>query len=631
MNETGGKLTVREWRRRLVGIGAAVSCLILAACSSSSQTQPPRTLAELLGQPSSEFSARPTKTELTPESLVRMGAQLEGTGDYTGAMRFYSKAVELEPGNIAALTGIGNVYLAVGIWNAGLNAFQQVRALDPRGVESAAGLAVALLLNDRPGETRQILNRQMAMTGPSVKLQNLLGLAEDLKGNHGPAQKAYSAALELNPGDGEVLTNLALSFALMGEYERAEAILQRGAGTPEAIPLASQNLALVYALRGQIDQALETARRELSGVQVEANTSFYERLSTLSARDRARAVFFGTLPPATETPAQPAEPAPQQSTPAVTPPVITAPPEVSVAAPPEAKIEEQPLPQEPEVQTPSEKPEIPEIEIPEIKEKPQAREVTEPQPEPQTGAEIEAEPPPLTAQEPEVQAPSEPQPEPRLQPQEEKKAEVLAPETIDPQATEPEILKPETREPEIQEPEIKELEPTEPEVAEPGATEPEASEPEMTQPEVTEPEATQPEVAEPAVAEPEATEPETTEPEVTGPEVTEPEVTEPEATEPEADLGPYWVQIGSYRYAGQIRAGWATLNGRHGPALEEVTPYAQHYDGGERGFFWRLLTSPAEERAIAQGDCELLLYAGLECFVIRTTGNIQPLSSDLED
>ncbi len=513
---------------------------------------------------------------------MRMGAQLESTGDYDGAMRFYSKAVELEPNNIEALTGIGNIYLAVGIWDAGLNTFRQVRALNPRGAESAAGLAVALLLNDRPGETRQILNQQMAMTGPSLELQNLLGLAEDLKGNHGPAQKAYSAALELSPGDGEVLTNLALSFALMGEYERAEAILQRRAGTTDAIPLAAQNLALVYALRGQIARALETARRELSAAQVETNTPFYERLSTLSARDQARAVFFGTLPPETETPARP-EPAP-----AVTPPAETAPPEVAEAAEPKPETEERPLPQEPEAQTPMEKPEI--------KEKPKAREVTEPQPEPQAGAKIEAEPPPLAAREPEVQTSSEPQPEPRRQQQEQKKAEVLEPTVIDPETNEPEILKSETQEPETQEPEAKE---------------PESTEPESTEPAVTEAEATKPEAAKP--------------------EAMEPEASEPAMMEPEPDLGPYWVQIGSYRYADQIRAGWATLNGRHGPALEEIAPYAQHYDGGERGFFWRLLTSPADERAIAQGDCELLLYAGLECFVIRTTGNIQPLSSDLKD
>ena len=560
MNETREKLTVRGWRRRLVGIGAAVSCLILVACSSSSQIQPPRTLAELLGQAPVEVSARPTKTQLTPDSLVRMGAQLESSGDYNGAMRFYSKAIELEPNNIDALTGIGNVYLAVGIWNGGLNSFRQVRALDPRGVESAAGLAVALLLNDRPGETRQILNQQMAMTGPSLKLQNLLGLAEDLKGNHGPAQKAYSAALELSPGDGEVLTNLALSFALMGAYERAEAILQRGAGTANAIPLAAQNLALVYALRGQIAQALETARRELSAAEVETNTPFYERLSTLSARDRARAVFFGTLPPETQVPALPAR---REAVPAVTPAVKMAPPEVTKAPEPEAKIEEQPLPQKPEVQTPS-----------------------------------------------------EPQPEPRLQQQEQKKAEVLAPKVIDPGTIEPKVLKFETQEPETQEPETKD---------------PAVTEPEVTEPEVTEPEVTKPEITKPEITEPEVTKPEITKPEVTEPEITEPEVTEPEVTEPEPDLGPYWVQIGSYRHTDQIRAGWATLTSRHGPALEDAAPYAQHYDGGERGFFWRLLTSPAKERAIAQGDCELLLYADLECFVIRTTGNIQPLSSDLKD
>jgi Flp pilus assembly protein TadD len=635
MLESDRKLADSSARGHLKRIGMALTCMILMACDTFSQEQPPRTLSELLGQSPQELVGRSTKTELTADSLIRMGVELESKGEYTGAMRFYTQAAQLEPNNIRALTGIGNVYLAVGIWNAGLNAFQQVRALDPRGPQSAAGLAVALLLNDRPGEARQILNKQMAMTGPAVDLQNFLGLAEDLLGNHEAAQNAYSAALKPNPGDGEILTNLALSLALMGAYERAEAILEGGSGTPNSIAAAGQNLALVYALRGQLPQAVEAAQRELPIAEVEQNRSFYERLPKLSAHDRARAVFFGTLPLGEQTLV---EPAPQQPTPAVTPSLQTPGPATTEAPQPEPKIEVQPLPRE--------RTEQPAAEKPLIEEKPPAPQITEPQPEPQPGTEIEVEPAEVVAPEPETETPGGLHPEPGSEQPEQLPAETLIPEVSEPEVSEPEtnepeISKPEATGPETKKPEVSGPEITEPEILEPATqgpktqepetSAPDTSEPKTTDPEVTEPETTEPQTTEPETAEPQATDPEVTEQQTTDPEVTEPEVTEPEANKPELDLGPYWVQIGSYRQADQIRAGWATLNRQHGPALEETVPYAQHHDGGERGMFWRLLTSPAEERAIAQGDCELLLYAGLECFVIRTSGDIQLLSADLKD
>lgn len=602
------KLAHRFLPDHVIATGLVIVCLALAACGSSSSAERPRTLSDLLGQPSRQTSAQPTKTELTPESLVRMGARLEGNGDYNGAMRFYSQAAQLEPNNIDALTGIGNVYLASGFWNAGLNAFRQVRLLNPRSPRTATDLATALLLNDRPGEARQVLNQQIAMTGSGLGLQNLLGLAEDLNGNHVAAQSAYASALRISPGDGEVLTNMALSMALAGSFERAEAILRRGEGTPDAIPLAGQNLALVYALDGQLLQAMEAAGRELPSGQVAANAPFYERLPSLPTNQKARAVFFGVLPEETETPVQPA----QKETP----------------PPASPKIETQPI----------------------------ETEVVEPKTAPEVQLPIQTEPEPAPA--PSDPEPKEPAPELEPEPELEPAPKAVEPEAIEaivpePQTQAPEIADPEPTEPEVTEPPAKEPEPAEPKTALPTATDPEAVDPETVlpveiEPEVAEPTApetvtpepqakqpTAPETVtpEPAVVESEIAEPEAVEPAATEPEITQPEPSQPAVAGPEADLepGPYWVQLGSYRYAAQIRAGWATLNRRHGPALEEVEPYAQRHDGGERGMFWRLLTSPATDRAIAQGDCELLLYAGMECFVIRTTGNIQPLSSDLQD
>ncbi|HXV73899.1 MAG TPA: hypothetical protein VD713_04140, partial [Sphingomonadales bacterium] len=101
-----------------------------------------------------------------------------------------------------------------------------------------------------------------------------------------------------------LLGNLALSLGLTGETSEAVLLLNpfigdmsRGrAGLTQAQSSLRQNLALVYALSGNINSAVEVAKSALSAEDAEYNRTFYQAIAALKGRARAKAVFMGKLP-----------------------------------------------------------------------------------------------------------------------------------------------------------------------------------------------------------------------------------------------------------------------------------------------------------------------------------------------
>ena len=72
-----------------------------------------------------------------------------------------------------------------------------------------------------------------------------------------------SRALELSPNNVFVLNNRALSLAQTGRLDEAIAVLQRIVNGEHSFAQAKQNLALLYAIKGDLKTAERLAREDL--------------------------------------------------------------------------------------------------------------------------------------------------------------------------------------------------------------------------------------------------------------------------------------------------------------------------------------------------------------------------------
>lgn len=94
----------------------------------------------------------------------------------------------------------------------------------------------------------------------------------------------YRKALDLEPNEPSVLSNLGMSYVLSGDLKTAETYLRSAIDRPAAGSRVRQNLALVVGLQGRFEEAQQIARQELSPDQAEANMGY---LRTMMAQQNA--------------------------------------------------------------------------------------------------------------------------------------------------------------------------------------------------------------------------------------------------------------------------------------------------------------------------------------------------------
>ena len=123
-----------------------------------------------------------------------------------------------------------------------------------------------------------VLGRAHTPDNPDWRILNAQGAVLDQLGRHAEAQRHYSAALRIVPGDPSVLSNLGLSYALTKDLKLAESTLRQAVARPDAAPKVRQNLALVVGLQGRFAEAEKIARADLPPDQAAANVGYLRQM-----------------------------------------------------------------------------------------------------------------------------------------------------------------------------------------------------------------------------------------------------------------------------------------------------------------------------------------------------------------
>ena len=145
---------------------------------------------------------------------------------------------------------------------------QQVLAAYGKALAGAGQLKKAL----------QVVQRAQRPDNPDWKLHSAAGAIHDQLGNPKLARLEYRKALDLQPGEPSVLSNLGMSYLLTGDLRGAETYLQKAIGRPGADSRVRQNLALVIGLQGRFKEAEIVAAGELPARQAQENVAFLRQM-----------------------------------------------------------------------------------------------------------------------------------------------------------------------------------------------------------------------------------------------------------------------------------------------------------------------------------------------------------------
>ncbi|WP_438750724.1 tetratricopeptide repeat protein [Pararhizobium sp. O133] len=240
-------------RRLLKGASLAIIILAMAGCASQ-------------------------KKELTtgsiPQPQFSKPVQSMNSSELAAAAESIGKAYERNPKDRAAGLNYANMLRMTGRNEQALAVMQQVAINFPndREVLAAYGKSQAAA-----GQLEQALNtitRAQTPDRPDWRLKSAEGAILDQLGRAGEARQRYRDALDIQPNEPTVLSNLGMSYLLNKDLKTAETYLRSAVEQPAANSSVRQNLALAVGLQGRFQEAEKIASAELSPDQAEANVKY---------------------------------------------------------------------------------------------------------------------------------------------------------------------------------------------------------------------------------------------------------------------------------------------------------------------------------------------------------------------
>ena len=130
----------------------------------------------------------------------------------------------------------------------------------------------------RTGEALKNLDVAQSKRPNDVAILTARGIALDRLSRHAEAQAAYRQALQRDPTDFVVLSNLGLSLGLSGQTDQGIPILRELVRDGSATQKTRGNLALVYGLAGREREASAALAGDLSQSQIQNNLAYYREL-----------------------------------------------------------------------------------------------------------------------------------------------------------------------------------------------------------------------------------------------------------------------------------------------------------------------------------------------------------------
>lgn len=215
----------------------------------------------------------PTATASKPVGEMN-ATELRAAADSIG------RAYEKNPKDASIGMNYANVLRMNGRNDQALAVMQQVAIANPsdRNVLAAYGKAQAAA-----GQLEQALNtilRAQTPDRPDWRLKSAEGAILDQLGRSGEARQRYREALDLQPNEPSVLSNLGMSYILAKDLKTAETYLRSAVSQPGADSSVRQNLALTVGLQGRFQEAENIARQELTAEQAEANVTYLRSMLT---------------------------------------------------------------------------------------------------------------------------------------------------------------------------------------------------------------------------------------------------------------------------------------------------------------------------------------------------------------
>lgn len=224
------------------------------------------------------------------EATVYQADDARKSADLDSAIALYSLALQIDPDGVEAKLGLGQSFLVIGASEEAAAQFRDVLAKRSGDPGARRGLATALIAMGQPALAEQQLEIALQADPRDYRALNAMGVALDMQGRHADAQGKYRQGIELAPDYLALRSNLGLSLAISGQPMEAIAQLAPLATARGADARVRQNLALAYAMAGDLENALQISRQDLTEQSAQHQLAYFMQLKSLPIEARSAEV-----------------------------------------------------------------------------------------------------------------------------------------------------------------------------------------------------------------------------------------------------------------------------------------------------------------------------------------------------
>ncbi|AFL54479.1 Flp pilus assembly protein TadD [Sinorhizobium fredii] len=214
--------------------------------------------------------------ELTTGSIPKLSKPVPSMNatELAAAAENIGQAYERDPRNREAGLNYANLLRMSGRNEQALAVMQQVAINHPTDREVLGAYGKAQAAAGQLEQALATIGRAQTPDRPDWKLKSAEGAVLDQLGRSSEARLRYREALDLQPNEPTILSNLGMSYLLTKDLKTAETYLRSAADKPGADSSVRQNLALAVGLQGRFQEAETIARQELTPEQAEANVTY---------------------------------------------------------------------------------------------------------------------------------------------------------------------------------------------------------------------------------------------------------------------------------------------------------------------------------------------------------------------
>jgi tetratricopeptide (TPR) repeat protein len=182
----------------------------------------------------------------------------EHPGDARAA---FDEAVKIDPKNVTALLGQGDLFYADTRYMEAATRFDEASAKDPNNADALIGSAKTKIALERPQDAKVQLTQALKTFPKDMRVPLWLGVSEEKLGNRQAAEQLYDKAITLaDPKHPDAVTAYALlaqMLAAQGRTQEASAKLEQAKGKLPDSSALQRALAEVAVAQGKFDDAVQ--------------------------------------------------------------------------------------------------------------------------------------------------------------------------------------------------------------------------------------------------------------------------------------------------------------------------------------------------------------------------------------